>query len=42
MHQLKRVVCPPEEVSEVGPLTELDELSLRKIIIKKAGGLQAC
>ena len=35
MHQLERVVCPPEEGSEVGPLTELDEPSLRKTIIKK-------
>ena len=35
MHQLERVVCPPEEGSEVGPLTELDEPSLRKTIIKQ-------
>ena len=34
-HQLERVVCPPEEGSEVGPLTELDEPSLRKTTIKK-------
>ena len=41
MYQLERVVCPPEEGSEVGPLAELDEPSLCKTIIKKAGGLQA-
>ena len=33
--QLEPVVCPPEEGYEGGPLTEPDESSLRKTIIKK-------
>ena len=42
LSQLERVVCPPrpppEEGSEGGPLTEPDEPSLRKTIIKKLEG----
>ena len=34
LSQLERVVCPPDEGSEGGPLTEADEPSLRKTIIK--------
>ena len=39
LSQLERVVCSPEEGSEGEPLTEPGEPSLRKTIIKKAGGL---
>ena len=35
MHQLERVVCPPEGGSEVGPLTELDEPLLLKTTTKR-------
>ena len=38
LSQLERVVCTPEEGSEGGPLTEPDEPSLRKTIIKKLVG----
>ena len=38
LSQLQRVVCPPEEDSEIGPLTEPDEPSLRKTIIKNLVG----
>ena len=38
LSQLERVVCPPEDGSEGGPLTEPDESSLRKTIIKKQVG----
>ena len=38
LSQLQRVVCPPEEGSEIGPLTVSDEPSLRKTIIKKLVG----
>ena len=38
LSQLQRVVCPQEEGSEGGPLTEPDEPSLRKTIIKKLVG----
>ena len=38
LSQLERVVCPAEEGSEGGPLTEPDEPSLRKTIIKKLVG----
>ena len=38
LSQLERVVCPPEEGSEGGPLTEPDEPSLRKTIIKMLVG----
>ena len=38
LSQLERVVCPQEEGSEGGPLTEPDESLLRKTIIKKLAG----
>ena len=38
LSQLEQVVCPPEEGSVGGPLTEPDEPSLSKTIIKKLMG----